>query len=312
MITHRNILKDLGRLIFWFPLRWFVNLAPFPFVYRMGGILGYADYLFSGPNRINKMVENISRAFRDDPTELRKTIINNLKTHCRNVLEFIKYPQLRPDNLSDLLSFEGLGFLDRELAKGKGVMLATGHFGAKQLLQVGLGCRGYKVSQVHYHMSRSELTFIQKYVSQKQRIKIEEGIPAKFIPANSFLRRAYSSLKQNQVLIIAADGVGLPEHMKKGYSPFSFLGKRMLFPINVASLATRTGASIVPAFVIREGVRHKLVIEPAIRVDSRSIEEIVGDFVEILEKYVQRYPHLWEFWEEFDEGNLIAASVKQV
>ncbi|UCG68945.1 MAG: lysophospholipid acyltransferase family protein [Thermoplasmata archaeon] len=307
MIAHRNILKDLGRVIFWFPLRWFVNLAPFSFVYRIGGILGYVDYLFSGPKRRDKMAKNISRVFSGDPKQFRKIIINNLKTHCRNVLEFIKYSQLRQDNLSDLLSFEGLDFLDRELAKGKGVVLATGHFGAKQLLQLGLGYRGYKVSQVHYHMSRDELTFIQKKVSQRQRIKIEEKIPVKFIGASGFLRPAYTSLKQNQVLIIAADGVGLPEHMKKGYSPFPFLGKRMLFPINVASLAIRTGASIVPAFVIREGIQHQLVIEPAIEVGARSSEEIVGDFVEILEKYVQRYPHLWEFWEEFDEDTLITS-----
>ena len=253
------------------------------------------------------MVKNISQSFGYDEKEARRMIKNNLQNHCRNVLEFIKYPQLNRENIANFLSFEDLEFLDKELAKGKGVILVTSHFGAKQLLQVGLGLRGYKLNQIYYHMSHNELTFIQKNVSQKQRQKIEEKIPAKFIPVNGFLRSAYNCLKKNEILVIAADGIGLPEHMDKGYAPFSFLGKRVLFPSNILSLAKRTGASVVPIFVIREGIRHKIVIEPAIEVKSKSIEDAFKEFVKILERYVLKYPFLWEFWEEFEEGNLIAS-----
>lgn len=307
MIAHRNLLKDIGRVLFWFPLRWGVNLMPFSTVYWIGGVLGYLDYLFSGTKRIKKMAKNISQVFEYDEKEVKRIIRNNLQDHCRNVLEFIKYPQLNGENIAKFVSFEGVELLDRELTKGRGVILATSHFGAKQLLQAALGFRTYKVNQINYHMSSEELTFIQKHVSQRQRKKIEEKIPANFIPANSFLRSAYNCLKNNEILIIAADGIGLPEHMDKGYSTFSFLGKKVLFPSKTVSLAERTGASIVPVFVIREGIKHKIVFEPVIEINSKSIEDSFNEFVKLLEKYIRRYPHLWEFWEEFEEGNLIAS-----
>lgn len=305
MIAHRNLLKDIGRVLFWFPLRWCVSFMPFCIIYRMGTVMGYIDYLFSGTKRINRMENNISKVFQDNRKEIKRIVISNLQNHCRNVLEFIKYPQLNQENMTKLVSFEGVELLDKELSKGKGVILFTSHFGAKQLLQAGLGLRDYKINQIYYHMNHNELTFIQKNVSQRQRQKIEGKIPAKFIPANGFLRSAYKCLMRNEILIIAADGIGLPEHMNKGYSLFPFLGEKVLFPPNTVSLAKRTGASIVPAFVIREGTKHKIIFEPAIEVNSKSIESTFQEFIGIVERYIRKYPSHWEFWEEFEEGNLI-------
>lgn len=305
MIAHRNLLKDIGRILFWFPLKWVVNFLPFSAIFYIGGILGYLDYFFSGRERIRKMLKNISRAFEAEEKELRKIIRNNLQNHCRNVLELIKYPRLNLHNIDTIVSFQGLEFLQKELAKGKGVILATSHFGAKQLLQVGLGLSGYEINQISFHLMGKELSFIQRYISQKQRQKIEKCIPVKFIAADRFLRSAYSCLKQNQILIIAADGVGSAKYMGKEYAPFNFLGKEMLFPKNVVALTKRTGSSIVPAFVVREGKRQRIIVEPALRVNEQSLEEIFKQFVRLLEKYVRQYPSLWEFWEEFEEGNLL-------
>jgi KDO2-lipid IV(A) lauroyltransferase len=271
----------------------------------VGDYLGYLDYFFSGSKRIEKMTRNISQVFERDENELKKIIKKNLQNHARNVLELIKYPQINRNNLPNFLSTEGLENLDRELQKGKGVILATAHFGAKQLLQVGLGLSGYKLNQIHYHMTEDELSFIQKRVSQKQRIRIEQQIPITFIASNSFLRSVYNCLKKNEIVIIAADGIGIPKHMKKGYEPFNFFNKKMLFPTNIATLSKRTGASVLPVFVVREGnIKHKMIIEPPINTNG-SDDNPVKTFIGSLEKYIRQYPHLWEFWEEFEEETLI-------
>jgi hypothetical protein len=57
--------------------------------------------------------------------------------------------------------------------------------------------------------------------------------------------------------------------------------------------------------VIRDRIKHKIVIEPAIEINSKSNEDAFEEFVKILEKYIRQYPSLWEFWEEFEEGVLI-------
>lgn len=311
MVARRNFIKDLGRILFWFPLRWLINILPFTAIYWLGGGLGELDYILSGNKRRNKMIKNISVVFNSNEKEVKKIIRSNLKNYMRNTLEFIKYPQLTAKKINDILTIDGIGILDQELVKGKGIILTTAHFGAKQLLQIALGLRGYKVNQIHYHMDDTELTFIQKQISQRHRKKIEEKIPAKFISKNGFFRSAFECLKENQILIIAADGTALPGHMNRGYGQFYFFGKKVLFPSNIPSLSIRTGASIVPTFVIRDGRKHKIIIEQPLKFNSQSHIDSKWEFIDILEKYIKQYPDHWEFWEEFEEGRLIVKSDKE-
>lgn len=278
---------------------------PFSAIYWTGGVLGDIDYFLSGRARTERMVKNISQVFNNDAKKAKKMIRNNLKNHCRTVLEFMKYPKINRANLGDVVSFDGLELLDAELNKGCGVILSTAHFGAKQLLQVALGHKGYPINQINYHMSRGELSFIQKNVSQKQRMMIEEKIPTTFFSAKGFLRSAYKCLKNNEVLIIAWDGSGLKEYMDKSFLPFDFLGKKMLFPTGPASMAKRTGASMIPVFVVRNKSRHKIVLEPQIDMRKLTTIEAVKQYIKVFEKYVLRYPSLWELWEEFEEGFLL-------
>ncbi|MFC1633816.1 lysophospholipid acyltransferase family protein [Planctomycetota bacterium] len=306
MIAHRNFLKDICRLLFWFPLRWCVYAAPFPFIYHLGGLLGRTDYHFSGGRRVRNMSANICEAFGCTPKQARKTILQNLQNHCRNVLELMKYPQVSCQTMQRILYFDRIHHLENEMKRGKGVILLTAHFGAKQVLQVALGLKGYRVNQIHYHMSHEELSWIQKHISQRQRVKIENQIPTTFIPAKGFMRSAYKCLMRNEILIIAGDGIGLKTHMDKSYLPFNFLGKKMLFPTGMISLAKKTSASILPVFVVREKSKHKIVIEPPINTEHDTDTDPITEYVRVFEKYIRQYPSLWEFWEEFEQGNLIA------
>ena len=85
----------------------------------------------------------------------------------------------------------------------------------------------------------------------------------------------------------------------------------MLFPTSSAALAKRTGALIVPVFVVRERTKHRIFFEPPLS-DSQNEElSLIGQYVQSLEKYVRKYPSLWEFWEEFDEDNIVIDSLQR-
>jgi lauroyl/myristoyl acyltransferase len=305
MIADKNIVKDISRLLFWYPLRWLSMPLPFKAGYVIGGIIGNVDYYFSGRKRIRKMCRNVSEALSVDQKNARQIVRQNLRNHLRNMLELIKYPQLNRQNIPSLVQYEGIVYLNSALEEGNGIILMTAHFGAKQFLQVALGLQGYALNQINFHMNEEELTFIQRRISQSQRISIEKQLPLHFIPAKGFMRPVFKCLKKNEVLIIAGDGIGLKKHMDMTYAPFQFLGKNMLFPTNAAVLAERTGALIVPVFVIREGARHRIVFEPPLKCGTSTHFEVIKEFVLLLEKYIHKYPSLWEFWEEFDEENLL-------
>jgi Kdo2-lipid IVA lauroyltransferase/acyltransferase len=305
MIAHKDVIKDCGRLLFWFPLRWIIQAASFEVVYRLGGMFGQIDYLLSGRTRSNKMARHMAGALDCSLPAARRLVKMNLQNHSRNVLELIKYPQIEFRDLQRLLLISGRRYLDGALQKGQGVILLTAHLGAKQFLQVALPLLDYKVSQIYYHMNHNELTYIQKQVSQKQRLKIEGRLPVNFIGAKGFLRSAFKCLKKNQVLIMAGDGIGLKQHMDKSYQPIKLLGKLMLFPLGPAAMARRTGASLVPAFVVRKRRQLQIVICPTIDNAAESTETAMCSYVGLLERFIRRYPSQWEFWEEFEEGFLL-------
>lgn len=308
MIAHKDIIKDCGRIVFWFPLRWIVQRMPLHLVSQIAAWLGILDYLISDPKRILRMSSNISSALGVTAQDAQRIVRQNLKMHMHNNLELMRYPKTSRSEIDDFVAFEWLERLDLALQKGKGVILLTAHFGAKQLLQVVLGRSGYTVNQINYHMHRDELTFIQKYVAQRQRIKIESQIPANFISANGFLRPAYKCLQDNQVLIMAGDGAGLKNHIDRSYRSFSIFNKQMFFPKGSVAMAQRNGSALIPVFVVREKRVHRIVFEAPLNPVKGQETEAIASYVKLLERYIREYPWLWEFWEEFDESVLISAA----
>lgn len=308
MIAHKNIIKDLFRLLFWYPCRWIFLALPFAAVYWIGGVMGDIDYFVSGRKRVQRMRANISEALGINGKKAGNIVRESLRNHLRNMLELMKYPQLDRQSIASLVHYDGINHLNTALERGKGVILLTAHFGAKQFLQVALGLQGYTLNQINFHMNAEELTYIQKHISQRQRMNIEKQLPLNFIQAKGFMRPVFNCLKKNEVLIIAGDGIGLRRHMDMTYSPFEFFRKKMLFPTNAAVLAERTGALIIPVFAIREKTRHRIVFKPPLKCHNGNNAELIKEYVQLLEKYVRQYPFLWEFWEEFDEDNLLFSS----
>lgn len=267
--------------------------------------MGYADYILSGRARIGKMRSIISDVLGKGEEESEMIVRQNLQNHLRNVVELIKYPQLNAQSIGSLVHLDGRGNLDSSLKNGKGVILLTAHFGAKQFSQIVLGLYGYAINQINYHMSEDELTYVQKHISQKNRIEIETMIPTNFISAKSFMRPVITCLKNNEALIIAGDGIGLKKHMDDSYMPVEFLGKKMLFPTNVVSLAKRTGALVVPVFVVRENFKHRIFFETPLNADHEPDNLLVMKYAGLLEKYIRQHPSMWELWEEFDKNVLL-------
>ena len=306
MIAHKNFIKDIGRLLFWFPVRWTIQLLPYRFVYSLGTLFGFFDYYASGRRCTSKMKKNLTLTLGCSRTKADQIIRQSFAHHSRNVLELINYPRINKANMSEIIRFNGIHYLDAELEKGKGVILLTGHFGAKQILQVGFGCLGYPLTQLNYHMGKDEITWVQKNISQKYRIRIENKLPVKFISSKKFLGPAVKALLKNEILLIAGDGIGIKNHMEKGYHSYPFLGRSMLFPTGSYRMAKRTGARILPVFALRKGHRHTIFVEPPIE-SCLGEQEAIRRYIKILERYVYRYPGLWEFWEEFEQGVLIEA-----
>lgn len=269
--------------------------------------MGDVNYWISGSKKRKKIRKNISKVFGDERS---KRILKNIfRNHSRNVLELIKYPQLDQEKIAPHLEFKHKEIIDKESEKGRGLVLMTAHFGAKQFLQIALGLNGFNMTQVNYHMGRHELTAVQKKISQKNRKRIEKSMPINFISAKSFLRPIFRLLDNGEIIIIAGDGTGQKRHMDKSFVEFEFLGKSVLFPTNIVPLARKAKVKIIPVFVVRQKSKHIIIFEKPLDIKEKSRTVAVRQYVELLEGYIRNYPSQWEFWEEFDEDNLVVRDI---
>ncbi|PIE59438.1 MAG: hypothetical protein CSA32_03545 [Desulfobulbus propionicus] len=305
MIISSSVTKDIGRILFWYPLRWMVLALPYSSLMYIAGFLGSFDYLFLQKDRLRRVGRAVQGAIGCRNSEANKIVKQNLIHHYANTLELIRYPGMDCQFLRRIIVCENRERLDTALERGSGVILMTAHFGAKQLLQIFLGREGYAINQINHHVAGTALTFVQQHVSQRLRKKIESRLPITFIEATSFQRKTLECLINNEILIVAGDGSGIEELVDASYKPYSFLGQNMLFPTGAGMLSARTGATIIPVFVIREGTGHRVIFEEPIQPQKSSLEtDPIKRYCQELEKKVRSYPHLWDFWEEFEDGFL--------
>lgn len=304
MIVSEGILRDVMRLVIWYPVRWVLYVLPIRLGLGFINFLGTLDYhIFNGKKRMIKT--NVAEVFpgKDEAwtSEVVKTYIKN---HYVNQLQIILFPKTWLSNSEGFHSFEGLERLDDALKEGKGCILLHPHFGPAQLPLHILGIKGYNMMQLGY-LTDEGLSYIGKNVAFRLRIKLESKIKARIVQADSFLRPLFEWLKSGDVLMMTGDGAGGRKLIGK-YRPFSFCNGMYLFPIGAATLAAKTGAPMLPMFITVENGKYKTNIEPPIYVknDDEDIYRATACFVAIFERYLMNNPGFWHFWDELQHRRI--------
>jgi len=175
--------------------------------------------------------------------------------------------------------------------------------GPRLLSLFALGLKGYKVNQIEGPVIEG-LSAFGDYCA-RQKVALEKSIPATLINGRQFLRPAFDALRNNEIVMMAGDGMGGGKFLGRQLS-INFLGHRLKFPAGPVVLASKTGASLLPLFTVRnEGdTPYRAILHPplAVRHERLREEEVLicmEEFVALLEKYVMKYPFLWHFWDEF-------------
>ncbi len=78
-----------------------------------------------------------------------------------------------------------------------------------------------------------------------------------------------------------------------------FFGHPAYTPIGPVSIALRTGAGLLPAFIVRQNDdTHKLIIERELKLITtgnlaEDIKVNTSAFTKIIESYIRKYPEQW-------------------
>ncbi|UCD56227.1 MAG: lysophospholipid acyltransferase family protein [Candidatus Hydrogenedentota bacterium] len=224
-----------------------------------------------------KSDEEINRIVRDVFRNIGQTFV-----------EFMQIPTLTYEKALKITTPEHRERLDECLRAGKGVVLVGSHFGNWELMAAAGAVAGYKISAVARPLDDPDLEKIVREIRESSGLKII----SRRTSALTIVRR----LKQNEIVGIVAD-----QNTRKQNVFVDFFGIKAATTPGPAMLALRTGAALVPAFMLREGPgRHRLIIERPIEVvrtgDAEAdVVAATQRCVGVLEEYARKYPSQW-FW----------------
>jgi KDO2-lipid IV(A) lauroyltransferase len=195
-----------------------------------------------------------------------------------------------PERARRKVTIEGLENLSAALAKGNGVIALGAHIGNFVLVGTRLGLDGYRVSTLFRTPPDKRLGAI---IELHLPSFYQQIIPSR--PRRAAIRLIAERLKRNEIVFILGD------NLKKGKVQSSLFGQRVHTPRGPVSLALRSGAALVPMYLVRTyGGRLRLVIEPEMLLIKHGnvYEDVTGNTREIvryLEGLIGRYPDQWNW-----------------
>ena len=250
--------------------------------------MGLLAYYLRGRWR-NIGQRNLALAFPTlSPRERRCLLKKSFRNLGRLLGEFSQFPHLTRETIHTLVTYEGLEHYERARAQGRGVLILTAHFGAWELSAFAHALYGYPMAVLVRPLDNPQLDrLIETYRTLSGN---------RLIPKREAARHILRALRRGETIGILMDTNTQPH---EGLFCDFFERPACTSPL-IARLALRTGAPVVPGFLIwdertRTHVLHFDPPVPLIRTGDPEHDAQLNteQFNRILESFIRRYPDHW-------------------
>ncbi len=202
--------------------------------------------------------------------------------------EFCQMRRYTRENSRPFLHYDGL---ERYLAardKGKGVLIVTGHLGAWELSSFYHSLMGYPMSMV---IRRLDNPRVDQLVND---IRCLHG--NRVLHKDDFARGLLGAMRQGETV-----GILMDTNMTPPQGVFvPFFGKPACTASGLARVALRTGAAVLPGFMLWEEAEQRYVLHFGDEIVFERTGDDEADAVTntarctaVIEDYVRRYPDQW-------------------
>ena len=219
----------------------------------------------------------------------------------RQLAEFSRLERYTPENTRGWIRYEGLErFLTAE-SRGKGVLIVTGHLGAWELSSFYHSLMGHPMGMV---IRRLDNRALDGYVN---RIRCLHG--NKVLHKDDFARGLITAMRQGESV-----GILMDTNMTPPAGEFvEFFGRLACTASGLARVALRTGAAVVPGFMVWEPTERRYVLHFGDEIELPDSGDAEADVLEltqrctsVIESWVRRYPEQWLWihrrWKTRPEG----------
>jgi KDO2-lipid IV(A) lauroyltransferase len=236
--------------------------------------------------------------------EARTIALRSLRNFFRACVEMIIALESSDDERRAAIPVDGCEHLEKALAKGNGVIVLSAHLGNFFLAGTRLAEEGHPIYILINQPNDGQFAKLMDYY--RLQIKLHT-IHAR--PRRQALRELNAVLRRNGIVVVIAD-----EYRMGNGIPATLFGRTVLARRGPATLASRTGAAVVPAYLVRQPDDSlRLIIEPELELarSGKGKAEITKNVLLMtrwLERTVRAYPDQWN-WMNIRWWNNASATV---
>jgi len=273
-----------------------VYFLPFRLNVVLGRLMGRTYYLVD--RRRRRIIKaNISIVFGRELDNKEREILGRESCEylAMNILDLLKLNKIaNPHNYNKFIEIRGLSNLMKSIERGKGTIAVMGHFG--NLFLVRYVCY-LNIPRRAVIIRELDNPYLERFISS-----IFKAHDVIIVRPDGALKRMHRLLLQNAITVTLADqkAGGTPRVGRHGVV-VDFFGIPSQTHVTALFLARRTGASILPVFVMRKGPgRYRIEINEPLNLictedKTSDIKKNTRKLNQIFEDYIRRYPQHW-FW----------------
>lgn len=265
---------------------------PLKIAYKVAVFCSDLHYIFADKDR-RTVKENLKVIFPEkSEREIRKIRIRMFRNFAKYLVDFFRFEKLDKEYIKKNIRIENIHYFDEALSHGKGVIILSAHLGNWELGGVVVALLGYPFWAVALPHKDKRVDNFFNFQRERKGMKV--------IPLGRAVRTSLNLLKENKVLGLAGD-----RDFTANGIVLDFFGKAALLPEGAAAFSLKTGASIVPGFMLRNkddsftlSIEKPLEFTPTGNKD-RDLRELILTYKVIFEDYIRRFPDQWYMFRKF-------------
>jgi phosphatidylinositol dimannoside acyltransferase len=289
-----------------------VRRLPEPVVMSLGALGGLLYYRLDQRRR-EALRANLRQVLgpQASAAEVERVVRKGFRLYGRYWGEAFRMENLTQEDIRRRMRIEGREHLDAALAKGQGTILAVPHLGNWDAGAAWVVAEGYPLTTIVERLKPAEL--FDRFVEYRRALGME------ILPLDNGsegMRGLLRALRSGRVVALVCDrdltGHGLPVRI---------FGAAAAMPGGPASLAIKTGATLLPCGVFhdRRAGRWLSVVHPPIgvapsgdqRADVLALTQLLADaFEELILRAPEQWHMLSRYWREVPSAAAGAAAAQ--
>ena len=265
-----------------------LGILPRELARAAGAFVGAAANVLLGRLRQTGL-KNLETAFPEKTAAERERVLRRLYRNLGWLLgEFCQMHKYTPENTRGFLRYEGLEHYLAARERGKGVLIVTGHLGAWELSSYYHSLMGYSMGMVIRRLDNAKVDALVN------EIRCLHG--NKVLHKDDFARGLLGAMRRGETV-----GILMDTNMTPPQGVFvPFFGREACTASGLARVARKTGAAVLPGFMLWEETEQKYVLRfgeeiPVVVTEDDEADAVANTarFTAVIEDWVRRYPDQW-------------------